>query len=145
MSKPKYRIISTDSELDKAIKPALKSELVVLDEWLMDDGYAVAVYEHELTTGEHDELDLSDKVFDKANNIVRFKRGWHTWEYLSRTTRDGDGQRVWASAKECKDRLESLGKSITNKLVAAANKVNYGDTTSADEAESDAEGKSEEA
>lgn len=135
-----YEIVSSDSELGDA--PELRKELVVLETWLRKNGKVTAFYECELTTGEHDDLDLSPNVFDKAGNVVRIKRGTHTYEYLSRTTRDGDNQRVWASAEECEKRLKPLGKYITNKMIAAANAANYGDAISADDAESDAEGKS---
>jgi hypothetical protein len=143
MAKPEidYEIVSLDSELGDG--PELRKELVVLETWLRKNGKVTAFWEAELTTGEHDDLDLSSQVFDKAGNIVRIKRGGYTYEYLSRTTRDGDNQRVWASAEECEKRLKPLGKYITNKMVAAANKANYGDAINADDAESDAEGKSE--
>lgn len=144
MAKAKYRIISSDSELDKAEAPELKEELVVLDEWLIE-GEAVAFYEHEMSHGEHEDFELSDKVFDKQGNFLRIKRGGRAYEYLSRCTRDGDGQRVWASAEACEKRIKPLGKSVTSKMVAAADKANYGGNSSAEEAESDAEGKSEEA
>lgn len=141
MSEVDYEIVSSDSELGDA--PELRKELVILPEWPNKRGKATAFYQYELTTGEHDELDLSDKVFDKSGNIVRIKRGNFPYEYLSRTTRDGDGQRVWQTAEACEKRLKPLGKYITNKMIAAANKANYGDAVTADEAESDAEGKSE--
>jgi hypothetical protein len=48
------------------------------------------------------------------------------------------------TAEACEKRLKPLGKSITNKMVTAANKVNYGDAESPDEAVADAEGNSEE-
>lgn len=144
MAEVKYRIISNDSELNNAPVPALKTELTVLEEWLLDDGDAIAFVMHELTTGEHDEFDLSDKVFDKAGQIIRFKTGGKNYRWLARTTRDGDGNRVWPTDEACEARLKPLGKSLTNKMVTAANKVNYGDDAeSADEAEVDAEGKSE--
>ena len=150
MAEVKYRIVSSDSELDKATAPALRKELVILDEWQIkaDDGemYAVAYVMHELPTGEHDEFDRSDKVFDKFNQVVRLKPpGDKQYEWLARTTRDGDGQRVWHNAEDCKKRLKPLGKSITNRMVMAANKANYRDGESADEAVASAEGNSEEA
>jgi len=141
MAEVDYEIVSSDSELGDA--PELKTELVVLSEWPNRNGKATAFVMHEMNTGEHDEFDLSDKVFDKGGNLIRFKRGGRDYEYLARCTRDGDGQRIWQNAEACEKRLKLLGKSITNKMVTAANKVNYGDATSADEAEGDAEGKSE--
>lgn len=146
MSEVKYRIISTDSELDKATAPELRKELVVLETWLLEDGFAVAYVMHELPTGEHDDFDRSDKVFDKFNQVVRLKPpGDKQYEWLARTTRDSDGQRVWHNAEDCKKRLKPLGKYITNKMVTAANKANYGDDAeSADEAVASAEGNSEE-
>lgn len=150
MSEVKYRIISTDSELDKATTPELRKELVILETWLIkdDDGaeYAVAYVMHELPTGEHDDYDRSDKVFDKFNQVVRLKPpGDKQYEWLARTTRDSDGQRVWHNAEDCKKRLKPLGKYITNKMVAAANKANYGDDAdTADEAVASAEKNSEE-
>lgn len=136
-----YEIASCDSELGDA--PELKKELLVLPEWLNKRGKATAFVMHEMNTGEHDEFGLSDKVFDKAGQIIRFKRGGRDYDYLARCTRDSDGQRIWATAEACEKRLRPLGKSITNKMVAVANKVNYGDTANADEAETSAEGKSE--
>lgn len=142
MGEVKYRIISSDSELASAKAPELREELVILEGWLLSDGSAVALYEHELSTGDHDAFDMSDKVFDKFGQVIRLTRGLKQYEFLARTTRDGDGQRIWQSAEECKARLEPLGKSVTNKLVTAANKVNYNDDAeSADEAVEDAEGK----
>ena len=139
-----YRVVSSDGELASAKVPDLNKDLVVLDEWLLDDGDCVAFVMHELSTGEHDEFDDSDKVYDKFGNVIRIIRGMKQYEWLARTTRDGDGQRVWQSGEAAKARLKPLGKSITNKMVAAANKVNYGDdASSADEAVEDAEGKSE--
>ena len=144
MGAPKYRIVSSDGELDAAPRPALKQELLVLEEWDLGGGECAAFVMHELSTGEHDDFDLSDKVFDKSGNLVRIKRGSRNYEWLARTTRDGDGQRVWQTAQACEDRLKPLGKSITNKMVAAANKVNYGDDASSPgEAVEDAEGKSD--
>ena len=149
MSEVKYRIVSSDAELDKATTPTLKKELVILDEWQIkaDDGemYAVAYVMCELSTGEHDEFDRSDKVFDKFGQVTRLKVGSKQYEWLARTTRDGDGQRVWHTAEAAEKRLKPLGKSITNKMVTAANKVNYGDDAeSADEAVASAEKNSEE-
>ncbi len=150
MGEVKYRVISHDHELDKATAPELRKELVILDTWLIkgDDGqeYAVAYVMHELPTGEHDEFDRSDKVYDKFGQVIRLKVGSRHYEWLARTTRDGDGQRVWHNAEECRKRLEPLGKYITNKMVTAANKANYGDgNTTPDEAVADAEGNSGEA
>jgi hypothetical protein len=146
MGEVKCRFVTTDAELDKAKAPDLKQEPVILEEWLLEDGYCVGFVMCELPTGEHDDFELSDRVFDKFGNVVRIKRGTKQYEFLARTARDGDGQRVWATAEACEKRLKPLGKSITNKMVAAANKANYGDdNTSPDEAVADAEGNSEEA
>lgn len=146
----KYRVISSDGELDKAVVPELKSELVILEDWLLkgDDGeeYAVAYVMHELSTGDHDDFDRSDKVYDKFGQVTRLKVGSRQYEFLARCTRDGDGLRVWPNAEACEKRLKPLGKSITNAMVVAANRVNYGDDNSTpDEAVADAEGNSEEA
>lgn len=149
MGDVKYRVISNDGELDKAAVPELKTELVILEDWLIkaDDGeeYAVAYVMHELSTGDHDDFDRSDKVYDKFNQVIRLKPpGSRQYEFLARTTRDGDGQRVWPTAEACEKRLKPLGKSITNAMVTAANRVNYGDDNSTpDEAVADAEGNSE--
>lgn len=146
MSDVKYRIISSDAELDSAPAPELNKELVVLEDWLLEDGSCVAYVMHELSTGEHDDFDRSDKVYDKFGQVVRLKVGSKQYEFLARCTRDGDGQRVWQNAEACEKRLKPLGKSITNKMVTAANKANYGDdNTTPDEAVADAEGNSEEA
>jgi len=146
MSEVKYRIISTDAELDNAPPPDLNKELVILEDWLLEDGSCVAYVMHELSTGEHDDFDRSDKVYDKFGQVVRLKVGSKQYEFLARCTRDGDGQRVWQNAEACEKRLKPLGKSITNKMVTAANKANYGDdNTTPDEAVADAEGNSEEA
>jgi hypothetical protein len=147
MGEVKCRFITTDAELDKAKAPELKQEPVILEEWLLDDGYCVGFVMQELSTGEHDDFDRSDKVYDGFNQVIRLKPpGTRQYEWLARTTRDGDGQRVWVNAEDCRKRLEPLGKSITNKMVTAANKVNYGDdNTNPDEAVADAEGNSEEA
>lgn len=146
MGEVKCRFISSDVELDKATAPELNKVPVILEDWLLDDGYCVGFVMHELPTGEHDEFDQSDKVYDKFNQVIRLKPpGYRQYEFLARTTRDGDGQRVWNNAEDCKKRLEPLGKSITNKMVQAANKANYGDdnNSSPDEAVADAEGNSE--
>lgn len=144
MAEPKYRIVCNDSDLESAPKPALKKQLLVLEDWDLGNGECAAFVMHELNTGEHDEFELSDKVFDKTGNLIRIKRGNRQYEWLARTTRDGDGQRVWQNVDECEKRLKPLGKSITNQMVTAANKVNYGDDVSTpDEAVEDAEGKSD--
>jgi hypothetical protein len=146
MGEVRYRIVSSDAELDKATAPALRKELVILETWLLEDGSAVAYVMHELPTGEHDEFDRSDKVFDKFGQVIRLKPpGDKNYEFLARTTRDGDGLRVWHNAEDCKKRLKPLGKYITNKMVTAANKANYGDSESPDGAMASAEGNSEEA
>jgi len=138
-----YDIASSDDELGGP--PELGKELLVIPEWLNKRGRATAFVMCELTTGEHDEFDRSDKVFDKFGQIIRLKTESKNYEWLARCTRDGDGLRIWQSAEAAKKRLEPLGKLITNKMVETANKVNYGDKTSADEAVADAEGNSEEA
>lgn len=138
-----YEVVCSAGDLGDP--PALKSKLVVLPEWRRKNGKATAFYQHELNTGEHDDFELSDKVFDKLGNITRYKRTGRDFRWLARTTRDGNGNRIWHTDEECEAALKPLGKSITNKMVAAANEVNYGDpaTGSADDAVSDAEKNSE--
>lgn len=142
MAEVEYEIVSSDSELGDA--PELGKKLLVIPKWRRKDGRATAFVMHELNTGEHDDYDLSDRVFDEFGNVTRIKRGGKQYEWLARTTRDGDGNRVWQSAEACEKRLKPMGKSITNAMVAAADKINYGDASSPAEATSSAEGNSEE-
>lgn len=137
-----YEITGADSELGEA--PELETKVVVFPKWLNKRKKATAFVMHELTHGEHETFELSDRVWDKLGNAIRFKVGGKDYRWLQATTRDGDGNHVWATAEACEKRLKPLGRSITNKMIAAANKVNYGDAISAEEAESSAEGKSEE-
>lgn len=144
MAEVKCTLVSSAGDL--GAPPELKAERLDLPEWLRKDGAGTAFMMCELTTGEHDTFDLSDKVFDKFGQVVRLERGLKQYEFLSQCTRDGDRQRIWQSGADCKTALEAVGKNITNKMVTAANKVNYGDdAASADEAEASAEGKSGEA
>lgn len=142
MAEVEYEIVSSDSELGDA--PELGKKLLVIPKWRRKDGRATAFVMHELTTGEHDDFELSDRVFDTVGNVTRIKRGSKQYEWLARTTRDGDGNRVWQSAEDCEKRLKPLPKSITTQMILAADKINYGDASSADEATSSAEGNSEE-
>lgn len=137
-----YEIASSPSDLGPA--PELGKKLIVLPEWRKPNGKANAFVAHELSTGEHDEFDRSDKVYDKFGQVTRLKVGSKQYEWLARTMRDGDGQRIWHSAESCEETLKPVGKLITNKMVAAANQINYGDDASTpDEAAEDAEGKSD--
>ena len=137
-----YEICSADSELGNA--PELRTKLVVFPEWPNKRGKPTAFLQQELTHGEHEEFELSDRVYDKVGQVTRLKIGGKDYRYLARTTRDGDGQRIWATDEACEKRLKPLGQNITNKLIAAANWCNYGDedNSSKDEAVADAEGKS---
>lgn len=144
MAEVECEFVSSASELGDP--PELNGEPLALPEWPKRNGKGAKFLMCELTTGEHDRFDLSDKVFDKFGNIIRIERGLKQYEFLALCTRDGDRQRIWQSAEACKATLEAVGKGITNKMLVAANKVNYGDdSSSAEEAEASAEGKSGEA
>lgn len=144
MSEPEvdYEVVSSASQLGDL--PKLRRELVVLPEWPTKRGKASAFWQYELSTGEHGEFDISDQVYDEAGNILRVLRGGRIIRFLARTTRDGDGNRVWPTTDAAEQALDQAGKSITNKLLQAANRVNYEDAPSAAAALKSAEGNSEE-
>lgn len=125
--------------------PPLRQELVIVPEWKTRNGKATAVYQFELNTGEHGEFTVSDRVFDQAGNVTRIKQISPDVRFLAYTTRTGDGLRYWSTIEAAEAVLKPLGKSITNRLVTVANKVNYGDdASSVEEAAASAEGNSEE-
>lgn len=149
MSDVKYRVISSVNEIESVSE--LRRELVILPEVRVKnpDGkgtVAAAFWQYELDTGEHGEYDISDREFDENGNVVKIKRGGRDVAFLAFTTRDGDGQRVFHTIAAAEATLKRWGKSVTNRMLIAAQKANYGDgdVTNADEAEKRAEGNSEE-
>lgn len=126
--------------------PKLRRELIVLPEWRNPEGKANAFLEWELGTVEHGKFELSDRVFDEAGRVIRFTHISREIRMLAFTTRDGDGHRVWPTIEAAEAELELAGNSITNKLIALAQKMNYGDpnVSTVDDALKSAEGKSEE-
>lgn len=145
---PKYRIPSSVGELPDP--PSMRRELVVLPELTVTDPktkevFATALYEYELNTGEHSEYMISDRVFDEKGQVIRLIPDGRDVRFLARTTRLAGGHRVWATTEAAQATLNRWGHSITNKLLLAANRVNYGETASSeDEAVASAEGNSEE-
>lgn len=137
-----YEVITNASQIGEP--PAMRRELVVLPELKNRNGKASAFYEYELSTGEHGEFDISDRVFDEFGQVTRVKRGGRDVRFLAYTTRDGDGNRIFHTLDQAEATLNRWGKSITNKMLQAANKANYGEDTSAEEAAKSAEGNSEE-
>jgi hypothetical protein len=133
-------IVSSISEL--AAPPPPRRERVNLPELKKKNGKGSAFWEYELLTGEHGDFDISDKVFDEFGQVVRIKRGGRDVRFLALTTRDGDGNRVFQTFEQAETTLNTWGKSITNKLLQAANKANYGEASSEDEAAASAEGNS---
>jgi hypothetical protein len=137
----KFAVVSSISQFGEP--PPLRRELVLLPELPKDvEGNTLAVYEYELNTGEHGQYDISDRVFDEFGQVVRVKQGGRDVRFLAYCTRDADGNRIFQTLDQAEATLNRWGKSITNKMLQAANKANYGDSSSADEAEASAEGKS---
>lgn len=138
----KISIVSSITQFPEP--PPLRRELVLLSELPKDsEGNTLAVYEYELNTGEHGEFDISDRIFDEFGQVVRVKRGGRDVRFLAYCTRDGDGNRVFHTLEQAEATLNRWGKSITNRMLQAANKANYGDASSVDEASASAEGNSE--
>lgn len=137
-----YEFVTNSNQVGDA--PKLRREPVILPEWPRKNGKASAYYMYELSTGEHGELDVSDQVLDENNQVVRFKGIAWAIRFLAFCTRDPGGNRIWPTIEQAEEVLAPLGKSITNKMVQAAQKANYGDASSAKEAAERAEGNSEE-
>lgn len=143
MSDGKYKVVSSASQFPPPPKP--RRELVVLPELGLDsDGDALAVYQYELLTGVHNEFLISDQVRDENGNVIKVKHSpGRDVRMLAYTTCDGDGNRLWHTIEQAAEVLNSWGKSITNKMAAAAARVNYDEALSAEEAAERAEGNSE--
>lgn len=139
-----YEVVGSAAQAGKP--PELRSELVILPEWLNPRGKANAFWQWELSHGDHAEFERSDKVYDEAGRVIRFTSVSYAVRFLAYTTRDGDGNRIWPTIDQAEKALAGVGNSIINKMVGVANEMNYGDPKAKDAAEAaeSAEGKSEE-
>lgn len=136
------RIIKSASQFPDP--PKLREEEVPLPELGLVDGEEIGVVQAELNTGDHNEYLLSDKVFDEFGQITRVKNSpGRNVRLLAYTTQDGAGNRLFQTVEQAEQTLNRWGQSIINKLMLAANRVNYEDAPSAEAATKSAEGKSE--
>lgn len=138
-----YEVITAGSQLGE---PApLRKEFVRTRE-RKRNGKGAAVWMHEVTADDHELWRLSDRTLDEFGNVVKVKQTGSDARWVGMCARDKSGQnRVWATFEEAERELGRRGRYFLNQLVAAANRVNFGDdkTKTLDEAVADAEGNSE--
>lgn len=148
MSKPKYKVISSGSQLSKAKKTKPPRKLVVVPEVLILDEEAgeevpVAVYEYGMNFKEHGQFLLSDRELDDRGQVLRYMPEGRDVRFLRRTTRSANGHPLWNTDAEAAAELEEWGYVAANRLLVAANEVNYGDAATPEGAAASAEGNSE--
>lgn len=136
-----YEIATANTDLGPP--PKLRRKLVVLPEWPNPRGKANAFYECELSTGEHSRVLASHREYDEHGQIVKVLNTGGDVRLLQATTRDGSWNKVWPTVEKAHEVLDGVGRSVTNKLIEAANWANYDGADNPDEASKSAEGNSE--
>jgi hypothetical protein len=128
-----FEILTNANQL--APPPPLRVEEVVLPGVKLKNGKAAKVFCHELTALEYDEFQDTGRVYDKTGALVSANIRNEDLRFLAFTVRDHHGNRIWHTVEACKAQLGQYGKSVTSRLMVAANKANFGDA--------DAEGNSD--
>lgn len=125
-AKPLYRVVTNPSQMAEPRK--FRTELCICLNDLREDGAASAFWVREMDAGEHNTFELSDKIFDKNNQITGYKLGGGDFRFLKHCLWDSKegGQPLFATYEAAEAFLKPRGRSFVNQLVVVANKVNYG-------------------
>lgn len=124
-----FELITNFKQL--APPPPLRKEKVVLADVKTVRGKPAGFFCWELSALDYSEFQETTRVYVNGSlDSISLKN--EDMKYLAYTVRDANNNRIWNTVEEAIAQLGQFGRSVTNQLVAASNRVNSSNYTSAE-------------